>query len=211
MSFENDFSNEKIIDHPELINSLIKEPLQNLFKKNYMNIEDYEVFFALHENTDNKHIHLGFFEKEATNYNIKTNQPIFKYKGLLANSETKELKEFALDILKETDSKYYEMMKEYRKQVILLSKSLLKETLNDDYAKLVSRFIENDIHSFKFHNLDDETKNQILDLENKLINSNDELKQSYQDYQNTLNQFYETRQNRHEAYNMQSKNDDLNN
>lgn len=211
ISFENDFSKEKIIDHPELINNLVKEPLQNLFKKNYMNIEDYEVFFALHENTDNKHIHLGFFEKNPVSYNTKTNQPVFKYKGLLANSETKELKEFALDILKETDSKYYEMMKEYRKQVILLSKSLLKETLNDDYAKLVSRFIEKDIHSFKFHNLDDETKNQILDLENKLINSNDELKQSYQDYQNTLNQFYETRQNRNDAYNTQSKNDDLNN
>ena len=210
ISFENDFMKQKIIDHPELINSLIKEPLQNLFKKNYMNIEDYEVFFALHENTDNKHIHLGFFEKEAVSYNTKTNQPVFKYKGLLADSETKELKEFAQDILKETDSKYYEMMKEYRKQVVELSKSLLKQNLNEDYAKLVSTFIQKDIHTFKFNNLDDDTKNEVLDLENKLIYSNDELKQSYLAYQNTLNQFYETKQARNEAYNMQNKNNDLN-
>ena len=211
ISFEKEFMQEKIIDHPELISGLIKEPLQELFKKNYMNIEDYEVFFALHENTDNKHIHLAFFEKEATNYNIKTNQPIFKYKGLLANSETKELKEFAQDILKETDSKYYAMMIDYRKQVVQMSRMLLRQNLNDEYGKLVSTFIEKDIHTFKFKNLDEDTQNQVLDLENKLVNSNQELKKCYQEYFNTLNQIYEIKQTRNEAYNMQNKNTDLNN
>ncbi|MBO6023216.1 hypothetical protein J6P51_04650 [bacterium] len=130
---------------------------------------------------------------------------------MLANSETKELKEFAQDILKETDSKYYAMMIDYRKQVVQMSRMLLRQNLNDEYGKLVSTFIEKDIHTFKFKNLDEDTQNQVLDLENKLVNSNQELKKCYQEYFNTLNQIYEIKQTRNEAYNMQNKNTDLNN
>ena len=40
----------------------IQGPLKDLFEKNHMDINNFEIFGAFHQNTDNPHFHIGFYE-----------------------------------------------------------------------------------------------------------------------------------------------------
>lgn len=198
ISFDKNFEKQNVLQHPELVNEIIKDPLENLFEKNHMNMNKYEVFFALHKNTDHLHIHLGFFETEPLGF--RNNQPYYKHRGLLADKNIKEFKEFNLDVLKKTDDKYYKEMVSVRRFLVEETRNQMKQNNLIDYKNLVDHFIKNDIHTFQFKKLNEKNQEIVTNLINKIIHNNDELFKNYKEYQNTLKNLYEIKTERNYSY-----------
>ena len=63
ISFRTEFGDSYCRDYEQAYNFLIKE-LPKFFKKCGLNSSNIVWYAGLHENTENKHIHLSFFEKE---------------------------------------------------------------------------------------------------------------------------------------------------
>ena len=64
ISFEEQFG-KKWCEHYEQAYELLKTELPKFFKRAGLDPNNIEWFAGLHENTDNRHIHICFFEKEA--------------------------------------------------------------------------------------------------------------------------------------------------
>lgn len=67
ISFREDFGNEYCRDYEQAHNFLVKE-LPKFFKRAGLDKDNIVWYAGLHENTENKHIHLSFFEKEPKFY-----------------------------------------------------------------------------------------------------------------------------------------------
>ena len=75
ITFKEDFG-KKWCDNYEQAYNLVSKQLPKFFKRCGLNPDNIEWFAGLHENTDNRHIHISFFEKEPQrlrpNKNTKT-------------------------------------------------------------------------------------------------------------------------------------------
>ena len=81
ISFEEIFGKEKIQSWHDAQAIIVKE-LPKFLKETGMNYDNVVWFGALHENTDNRHIHLAFFEKEPLSK--RANKPgLFYHQGKL--------------------------------------------------------------------------------------------------------------------------------
>lgn len=68
ISFSEEFIKENNLYTPEKVQKALNVELKGFFGDNGMDYEKVNWFFSMHTNTDNNHIHLGFFEKEPTSY-----------------------------------------------------------------------------------------------------------------------------------------------
>lgn len=67
ISFRKDFGNEYCRDYEQAYKFLVKE-LPKFFKRAGLDKDNMVWYAGLHENTENKHIHISFFEKEPKFY-----------------------------------------------------------------------------------------------------------------------------------------------
>ncbi|MCI8555846.1 MAG: hypothetical protein HFI85_04700 [Clostridia bacterium] len=67
ISFREDFGNEYCRDYEQAYKFLVKE-LPKFFKRAGLDKDNIVWYAGLHENTENKHIHISFFEKEPKFY-----------------------------------------------------------------------------------------------------------------------------------------------
>lgn len=65
VSFESDFGSEKINTYQDAL-EILKYSLPKFFKDNGLEEDNIIWFAGLHRNTDNRHIHISFFEKNPT-------------------------------------------------------------------------------------------------------------------------------------------------
>lgn len=89
ISFEEKFGLKWCNNH-EQAEHILKSELPKFFKRSGLNPDNIEWFAGLHENTDNRHIHLVFFEKQPIR--IKKNGKVFSMGKLSINA----MKEFKL-------------------------------------------------------------------------------------------------------------------
>ena len=76
ISFEELFGKEHLF-HFEQAMGLLNNILPKFFKSANLNLKNVIWYAGLHENTDNRHIHISFFEKERTFYNHRKKE--YKY------------------------------------------------------------------------------------------------------------------------------------
>ena len=74
VSFSGDFVKNNKLYTPEKVQKAINEEIKKFFEDNNLCHDKMDWFFAMHLNTDNNHIHLGFFEKEPTDYEFVTSK-----------------------------------------------------------------------------------------------------------------------------------------
>ncbi|HIT62684.1 MAG TPA: hypothetical protein IAC38_04450 [Candidatus Caccovivens faecavium] len=91
ISFEEKFGLKWCNNHAQA-EHILKSELPKFFKRSGLNPDNIEWFAGLHENTDNRHIHLVFFEKQPIR--IKKNGKAFSMGKLSINA----MKEFKLHI-----------------------------------------------------------------------------------------------------------------
>lgn len=90
ISFEELFGKEHLFHYEQAI-GLLNNILPKFFKSANLNPKNIIWYAGLHENTDNRHIHISFFEKEPTFYNHRKKE--YKYhRGKIPLTAVKELK-----------------------------------------------------------------------------------------------------------------------
>lgn len=90
ISFEESFGKEHLFHFEQAI-GLLNNILPKFFKSANLNPKNIIWYAGLHENTDNRHIHISFFEKEPTFYNHRKKE--YKYhRGKIPITAVKELK-----------------------------------------------------------------------------------------------------------------------
>lgn len=67
VSFDSEYGNEKINNYQDAL-EILKHSLPKFFKDNGLQEENIIWFAGLHRNTDNRHIHISFFEKDKTHH-----------------------------------------------------------------------------------------------------------------------------------------------
>ena len=90
ISFEELFGKEHLFHYEQAI-GLLNNLLPKFFKSANLNPKNIIWYAGLHENTDNRHIHISFFEKEPTFYSHRKKE--YKYhRGKIPITAVKELK-----------------------------------------------------------------------------------------------------------------------
>ena len=90
ISFEALFGKEHLFHYEQAL-GLLNNILPKFFKSANLNPKNIIWYAGLHENTDNRHIHISFFEKEPTFYNHRKKE--YKYhRGKIPITAVKELK-----------------------------------------------------------------------------------------------------------------------
>ena len=90
ISFEQVFGKEHLFHFEQAI-GLLNNILHKFFKSANLNPKNIIWYAGLHENTDNRHIHISFFEKEPTFFNHRKKE--YKYhRGKIPITAVKELK-----------------------------------------------------------------------------------------------------------------------
>jgi len=90
ISFEELFGKEHLFHYEQTI-GLLNNILPKFFKSANLNPKNIIWYAGLHENTDNRHIHISFFEKEPTFYNHRKKEYKF-HRGKIPITAVKELK-----------------------------------------------------------------------------------------------------------------------
>lgn len=90
ISFEEFFGKEHLFHYEQAI-GLLNNILPKFFKTAGLNPKNVIWYAGLHENTDNRHIHISFFEKESTFYNHKKKEYSYR-RGKIPITAVKELK-----------------------------------------------------------------------------------------------------------------------
>jgi len=119
ISFEENFG-KKWCGCYEQAYALVKSELPKYFKRAGLNPDNIEWFAGLHENTDNRHIHLLFFEREPQR--MKNKEKHFS-RGYISNN--------AMDFLKANIELSATDFKAREKEIRLRLTKSVKERLND--------------------------------------------------------------------------------
>ena len=128
ISFTEDYGNEHIKSYADAM-EVIKQNLPKFFKENGLQVDNIVWFAGLHENTDNKHIHLCFFEKEPMCGKAHT-KGVFHHSGRMRMVTLNNLK---VAIEEQLNGHEY-FFKSYRQNLLLQAESALQN--RDGYSPL---------------------------------------------------------------------------
>ena len=180
ISFTEYFGNVNC-DTYEKAYELMKSQLPKFFKNANLDPENIVWFAGLHENTDNKHIHFSFFEKEPLRYKQSSRFKQFS-DGYI---DIGAINQFKIDIEKYFINKNFNIF-ENRKEIT----NLLKKSFNDGvYMNKINKLIivlpVKGRLSYDSENMA-EHRPMIDNIVKSIIVSNPELKRKVSDFEHIL-------------------------
>ena len=180
ISFTEYFGNVNC-DTYEKAYELMKSQLPKFFKNANLDPENIVWFAGLHENTDNKHIHFSFFEKEPLRYKQSSRFKQFS-DGYI---DIDAINQFKIDIEKYFISRNFNIF-ENRKEIT----NLLKKSFNDGaYMNKINKLIivlpVKGRLSYDSENMA-EHRPMIDNIVKSIIVSNVELKRKVSDFEHIL-------------------------
>lgn len=180
ISFTEYFGNVNC-DTYEKAYELMKSQLPKFFKNANLDPENIVWFAGLHENTDNKHIHFSFFEKEPLRYKQSSRFKQFS-DGYI---DIDAINQFKIDIEKYFINKNFNIF-ENRKEIT----NLLKKSFNDGvYMNKINKLIivlpVKGRLSYDSENMA-EYRPMIDNIVKSIIVSNVELKRKVSDFEHIL-------------------------
>ena len=180
ISFTEYFGNVNC-DTYEKAYELMKSQLPKFFKNANLDPENIVWFAGLHENTDNKHIHFSFFEKEPLRYKQSSRFKQFS-DGYI---DIDAINQFKIDIEKYFISRNFNIF-ENRKEIT----NLLKKSFNDGvYMNKINKLIivlpVKGRLSYDSENMA-EYRPMIDNIVKSIIVSNVELKRKVSDFEHIL-------------------------
>lgn len=180
LSFEEEYG-KKYCNDKAAAQKLITKTLKSLFAKSHLKYENISWYAALHENTDNRHIHICFWEKEPTFTKKGSNEYHFAERGKFRTE--------ALDNFKFAVAKHFEIesMDSYKTRDAF--RADFRKNINTEKKKTPLLSILDDVSksgSWQFARQTPETQNKILKFAMELIKANDNLKSQYDKYVSEL-------------------------
>ncbi|MBU4692753.1 relaxase MobL [Mycoplasma sp. CSL7491-lung] len=147
-----------------------------------------EVYYAIHGNTDNPHIHLAFTEIENKR-NLER-----KNFGISKNIFERKFSELKTSILNEygrtkNDKNIYDELNEIRNLKLKFKKEFLDiESLEKDKIQILKKEY-NESKNIWYSRLSTESKKVVLELRDKLLEQNKEFKKVYTEFYKTYEQY----------------------
>jgi len=174
ITFEEKYGKEKMKSWRSA-KELIEKEFPKFLKDNNMSYENVLWFAGLHENTDNRHIHLSFFEKEPQTFDYKKKTMRY-HQGIISRNS---IKDFKLRMEKRMDGNEYSLHK-FRDQILEQEQNkFLKPDLTAIYDKdlkemLLSlyRVLPKNKAGYESHELD-EIRPQIDQITNYMLTHDD--------------------------------------
>lgn len=181
ITFTEDFG-KKWCDSFEQAYNLVSTELPKFFKRCGLNPDNIEWFAGLHQNTDNRHIHISFFEKEPQRIRPNQKKKVFSIGTLPKHTilEFRPILEFAA-----TDFKAKEILA--RKLVQDRIKEDLEEkskyTIHNKLLNIANQFPKTGSLTYESENMLS-LRSDINDLTDYLIKKDDTCKQYKDDFIN---------------------------
>lgn len=157
--------------------ALMAATFQSLFAKSHLKYENIDWYAALHENTDNRHIHICFWEKEPTFTKKGSKEFHFAERGKFRTE--------AIDNFKFAVAKYFEVesLASYKSRDAF--RKDFRQNMNTERRKLPFLSILEDVKksgSWQFARQTPEAQDKILKFAFDIIKAHDNLKQQYDNY-----------------------------
>ena len=176
LSFTPEFSSVNVNDKKQAY-ELLKKVMPEYFKACGLSPNNIEWFSAYHTNTDNRHMHIIFFEKEPSTYTMKgeISNPKFT-KKMLANMKSL----IALNT-KPINHEYEKLRDPILKNV----EDYIKENFNNDQISEIRNLIHSSGHK-QFARMNNETKKKIENFKSDLFDKCPSFKEAYNKHEDAL-------------------------
>lgn len=159
---------------------LVKSELPKFFKRAGLNPENMIWYAGLHENTDNRHIHLSFFEKEPVRLRPRKDEKVFS-NGKLSKTAILEFKahlELAATDFKARERRNRQLIQEYVNEQLNETLGLI---LNNKLLSLANRFPKSGSLAYASDNMSS-LRSEIDSITGCLINKSKSSKAAYEDF-----------------------------
>ena len=159
---------------------LVKSELPKFFKRVGLNPDNMIWYAGLHENTDNRHIHLSFFEKEPIKLRQKKKGKFFSI-GKLSKAAILAFKanlELAATDFKVREIRDRQIIQDYIKQQLNAD---LGTILNNKLISLASRFPKTGSFAYASDNMAG-LRSEVDSITTYLINKSKVAKATYEDF-----------------------------
>lgn len=180
LSFEEDYG-KKFCDDKAAAHAMMLEAFPSLFKRSHLNYKNIEWYATLHRNTDNRHIHITFWERK----------PTFLRKGdtdyHFAN--VAKIKQDACVDFKFAVAKHFEIEALASYKIRDSIRENLRQNINTSEMKDILTGLLNDVrpsNSWQFGKQSAETQKNILQFALGIIDKDALLKVQYDEYVKTL-------------------------
>jgi hypothetical protein len=179
ISFEEVFG-KKWCNTYEQAYELLKTQLPRFFKKAGLDPNNIEWFAGLHENTDNRHIHICFFEKEALRIKPNKNKKQFSVGKVSLNAinNFKANLEFSASYYKAKEKLYRLLIKEQFNEEIKANSST---KLNDMFLNLAHNIPATGSLNYASPNMN-KIQHSIDKITNYVLNKSNAVKSYYADF-----------------------------
>lgn len=159
---------------------LVKSELPKFFKRAGLNPDNMVWYAGLHENTDNRHIHLSFFEKVPIRLRPGKEEKVFS-NGKLSKTAILEFKahlELAATDFKARERRNRQLIQEYVNEQLNENIGLI---LNNQLLSLASKFSKKCSLAYASKNMSS-LRSEIDSITNYLINKSKFSKVAYEDF-----------------------------
>ena len=200
ITFQPEFAEKYQLFTPEKMQEIVARNLRKMLKNSQFDYDNIEWFATFHTNTNNPHVHLGFFEKEPKHYNKKTGK--FEY-TCYADMEKEFINDQAKNIeyyVEQENSEFYAWRNTEREQLVQLTWANVKN-IHDEVNNYNNQFINkyNDLfNQFKnyknkggknqgYNDLPEELKFSVIDFTKCLITNDAILSERYNEFVSEMN------------------------
>lgn len=159
---------------------LVKNELPKFFKRAGLNKDNMVWYAGLHENTDNRHIHLSFFEKEPVRFRPRKEEKVFS-NGKLSKTAMLEFKahlELAATDFKARERRNRQLIQEYVNEQLNENMGLI---LNNKLLSLAGRFPKKGSLAYASENMSS-LRSEIDSITSYLINKSKFSKVAYEHF-----------------------------
>ena len=176
LSFEEEYG-KKFCDDKAAAYAMMQEAFPALFKQSHLKYENIEWYATLHRNTDNRHLHITFWEK----------QPTFLRKGSTEYqyANVAKIKQEACIDFKFAVAKHFEMESLSSYKIRDSIRADLKQAINTSEMKDILTELLADVkasNSWQFGKQSAATQTKILQFALGVIEKDELLKTQYDDY-----------------------------
>lgn len=176
LSFEEEYG-KKFCDDKAAAYSMMLEAFPSLFARSHLNYKNIDWYATLHRNTDNRHIHITFWEREPTF--LRKGDTEYHFANLA------KIKQDACVDFKFSVAKYFEIESLASYKIRDSIRENLRQNINTSEMKDILTDLLSDVkksNSWQIGKQSAETQKKIVQFALGIIDKNEPLKAQYDEY-----------------------------
>lgn len=180
LSFETAYGNKYMTSSADA-QACLNNCLENLFKKSHLKYENIDWWAAMHNNTDNNHIHFVFWEKEKIKINSK-GEKIFNNKCIIDENSMNNFKFSVARYFADNDNTYFRLRDDVKTGVGAIYKT--EKNLLFGFILKNQDIVADDHYQYK--RLSSEQKTKVNNFIFSILKTDASTFKLYEDYLSAL-------------------------